>query len=329
MTSRERVIAAIEFTGPDRLPHRHACLPAVFDKYGAAFERLLALYPSDFAGEDGTRPAADPCYQKGQWTDAWGCAWTMLQDGFLGQVTGHPLADLRALNRYHPPPAAAGSLAAEEGFGLKRADKYVVFTVGTLWERMIDLIGFEEVMYQLGAGSPELLRVRDMIVDYNLALVRRLLKLNPDGLYFADDWGSQRSLMISPKAWREIFRSSYERMFAAVREAGKHVFFHTDGYTIEILPDLARAGVDVFWADLTLNGPRQLDELLGGQVCFQGLTDIQFILPRGAPGEAARHTRELAATFGKYQGGFIACSEAEPDQPLANIAAAYAGFWQI
>lgn len=30
--------------------------------------------------------------------------------------------------------------------------------------------------------------------------------------------------------------------------AGKHIFFHTDGATIDILADLVDAGVDVFWA---------------------------------------------------------------------------------
>ncbi len=30
MTSRQRVIAAVEFKGPDRVPHQHRFLPAAF-----------------------------------------------------------------------------------------------------------------------------------------------------------------------------------------------------------------------------------------------------------------------------------------------------------
>ena len=33
MTSKERVVAAIEFKGPDRLPHRHCYLPATLKRY--------------------------------------------------------------------------------------------------------------------------------------------------------------------------------------------------------------------------------------------------------------------------------------------------------
>jgi uroporphyrinogen decarboxylase len=192
---------------------------------------------------------------------------------------------------------------------------------------MIDLVGFEDVNYHLAAGSPELIRIRDMVVDYNIALTRRLLKLNPDALFFSDDWGSQEALMISPKTWREIFLPCYEKMFSVIRNAGKHVFMHSDGRTIEILPDLVRAGVNAFWVDLTVNGTAELDRLLGGKVCFIGLTDVQFILPHGTPEEVERHARHLGETFGKYNGGFIACSEAEPDQSLANIEAAYVGFF--
>ena len=50
MTSRERVIAAIEFKGPDKVPFAHSFLPSSF----AAFPdlpTLLKKYPSDFIGD--------------------------------------------------------------------------------------------------------------------------------------------------------------------------------------------------------------------------------------------------------------------------------------
>jgi hypothetical protein len=48
LTSRERVIRAIEFNDPDRIPHFHYFLPATFFRYGQRFRELLMRYPSDF-----------------------------------------------------------------------------------------------------------------------------------------------------------------------------------------------------------------------------------------------------------------------------------------
>lgn len=52
MTSKERVMAAVEFKGSDKIPHCHVYLLAVFDKYPQV-EDLYKQFPSDFAGEDG------------------------------------------------------------------------------------------------------------------------------------------------------------------------------------------------------------------------------------------------------------------------------------
>lgn len=321
MTSRERVIAAVEFTGPDRIPHRHEYLRAVFEKYGEKVEELLLGYPSDFAGQDGRRPAPRRTSTKGVWSDEWGITYTVLRDGYLGQATGHPLGDLRALTTYTPPKACDVSLERQQEMSVDWGERYVAMTAGGIWERMIDLIGFEQVMYYLGLGSPELLQVRDMLTTYESELSLRMLELGPDAIYFSDDWGSQQAMMIAPRTWREVFLPSYRKLFEPIRAAGKHVFFHSDGYTLPILPDLVEAGVNAFWVDLTVNGTDQLNKALGGKVCFIGLTDVQFILREGTPEQAAQHGKDLTAALGGFNGGFIACTELAPDQPLENMAA--------
>jgi hypothetical protein len=82
MTSRERVIAAIEFAGPDRVPLRHTALPAAF----AAHPGLLDLwrqYPSDFADQTPDAVAELPrAYRQGKCTDEWGCEWTVRCAGY-------------------------------------------------------------------------------------------------------------------------------------------------------------------------------------------------------------------------------------------------------
>lgn len=47
MGSRERVIRAIEMSGPDRMPIVHCALPGAFVRHGVALEALYKRYPED------------------------------------------------------------------------------------------------------------------------------------------------------------------------------------------------------------------------------------------------------------------------------------------
>ncbi|HID95471.1 MAG TPA: hypothetical protein EYP53_05365 [Candidatus Latescibacteria bacterium] len=320
MTSRERVIAAIEFSGPDRIPHRHAFLPAVFDRYGDRVKKLLRRFPSDFAGDEGVRPDGS-AFRTGQFTDQWGCVWTVPRPGFGGQVTVHPLSDWKALKTYQWPDPERMDLRGQRRLAQRRGDKYLALGVGTVFQRMIALRGFENLMTDIAKGAPELLTLRDRIVGFNLKLTERLLELDPDSLEFADDWGSQHSLLIRPSVWRELFLPAYRTLFARVREAGRHVFFHSDGCTIDILPDLVEAGAQQFWVDLTVNGLSALQERLGGRVCFQAMPDVQFTLRYGTPEDVRAHAKDMIAALSTFDGGFIACCELAPDQPWENIVA--------
>jgi len=331
MNGRERVTAAIKFTGPDRIPHQHCFLPATLKQYPELI-KLLREYPSDFDGEDYSEDKEYiyiDSFKTGKWTDEWDCEWTVIIPGIMGQVTGHPLEELDKLGRYRWPRAADKDfswIGKREG---KRCDKYMMLDGGmTLFERMIDLRGFENTMLDIAEREPAFYEMRDQIVNYNMGIIDRLLEYNPDGIYLSDDWGSQISLMISPESWRELFLPCYKKMFSRVRQAGKHVFFHTDGYTIEILPDLVDAGANAFWVDLTVNPLNLLKEKLGGKVCFQGLTDVQFTMRWGTPADVEKHGKDLIKSLGDFNGGFIACSEADPDQPWENIKTIYETFYK-
>ena len=325
MTARERVIAAVDFAGPDRVPLRHCALPAAFAAH-PWLPALYAKYRSDFTGNDPIAPTEMPlAYRVGRWTDAWGCEWTVAKEGLIGQVTGHPLADLADLPAYRLPPVEA-DWSAPPG-PLPRVDeRYLQLGSLSLFERMVSLCGFENVLLALGSGDARLLRLRDLIVERNLRVIAALLSADPDCLGFSDDWGSQLALLIAPAMWRELFLPSYRRQFEPIRAAGKHVYFHTDGATLSILPDLATAGVNLFWADLALNPLADLRRVLGGKACFQALTDVQFILPHGTPGEVRQHGRDILAALGSFDGGVIACTEVAADQPRANVEAIYEVF---
>ena len=321
MTSKERVHAAVEFSGPDKIPFIPCYLPASLKHY-EGLAALLEKYPSDIAG-DGNLGLDNPLYKKGQWIDEWHCEWTVLRDGILGQVTGHPLADDKALDSYIWPNAMDLDISEDIIATQYAAEKYVRVGWVTFFERMVDLRGFEQAMIDIGSESTVFMEIKEKIFQYNMTLIDRLTALDADCVAFADDWGSQLNMMINPKAWEKHFLPAYKEQFSKVKNAGMHVYFHTDGYTMPILPMLADAGVDIFWADMTVNPPEELASLLGGKVCFQALTDVQFAMVNSSPDEVRAYAKRLMKLFGDFKGGLIGCSEVDPDQPWENVVAMY------
>jgi len=331
MTSRERVKRAIRFERPDRAPVIHAYLPASADALGERFQEVLAKYPSDYGTTalGGYSGDANIKMVDGD-TDVWGCRWSNLYEGIVGQVTGHPLADWDAFKSYVPPDPAeylSGDEAPEETYRTEPA-KYVVAFGGNLFERMQWLRGYENLMFDLALGEPRVTDLRDMIVEHNLKVVEILSRCDIDAIEFSDDWGTQQQLMIRPELWRKLFRPAYERMFGAVRDKGLDAHFHTDGYTIDIIQHLSDVGVDVLNVQLSAMDISELSERFRGAICFRTDLDRQYVLPRGTPDEVDQHVKLVLESLGTPEGGLIGCGEVGPDVPIENVEAMFAAFWK-
>ena len=130
------------------------------------------------------------------------------------------------------------------------------------------------------------------------------------------------SLKLMESAGRGVARAIRRRV--TVEQADVIVVCGTgnnggDGFVIA--RRLSEAGANVLWADLALNPLNRLREDLGGRVCFQTLTDVQFVLRSDNPAAVGQHARNLIAALGSFDGGLIACHEVAEDQPWENIEA--------
>ena len=331
MTSRERVKRAIKFQRPDRVPMIHAYLPAAADKLGNRLQEVLEKYPSDYGSAAlGGYSGDDHIKMVDGDTDVWGCRWSNLQEGIVGQVTGHPLADWDAFKSYVPPDPAEYLPQDEKSEETRRPepDKYVVVFGGNLFERMQWLRGYENLMFDLALSEPRLLDLRDMIVEHNVKAVEILSRRDIDAIEFLDDWGTQRQLMIRPELWREQFKPAYRTMFSAVRDRGLDLHFHTDGYTVDIIEDLSDVGADVLNVQLSSMDVDELSRRFRGRICFRTDLDRQYVLPRGTPDEVDQHVKLTIESLNTPEGGLIGCGEIGPDVPIENVEAMFAAFWK-
>ena len=110
MTPRERILAAINFQQPDRVPRFNVICDNPLYKLGQEGLKLLKEFPSDGGPAPETAPAPDPRFVQPDsswhriWTDEWGCTWDENHYGLEGIITRPPLEDWASYRDYQLPP---------------------------------------------------------------------------------------------------------------------------------------------------------------------------------------------------------------------------------
>ncbi len=329
MNSRERVIRAIERKGPDRVPLTHATLPGAVTQYGAALEELYTRYPSDVVNV-GAATSGEYGPEIGMPSrDTWGSLWVRYTGEHKGQVVHGPLEDWDTLAAFQPPDTASDPIVADIQARLDAnsgqsytSHRYTMADGDTLWQRMFYLHGYQATLEDLVLCPERCAELRDTILAVMVRRVERLCRLPAlDGIHFRDDWGTQQTLMIRPELWRAFFKPAYARLFGLARDAGKHVWFHSDGAIAAIVPDLIEIGVQVLNPQVDVIGRIKLATLSANRICIEADIDRQWTLPYGRPEDVRAAVRADMRAFGGPAGGYIGRGEAAGDVPLENLEA--------
>jgi len=294
MTSREIVRRAVRFENPERLPY------SLSEEYGTDFASV-GMYPSP-----DSRPSSG--------VDEWGAVWENIGVCTLGEVKEHPLKSWDDLGSLSIPDVRAphrwGRL---EGARARAGNRFLLSTGISIFERVHFVRGLENTWMDIHDAPEKLGGLIDTLVEMNLVAIEKYASAGADGYHFCDDWGLQSRLMVSPEAWREIWKPRYARIYSAAHEAGMLTFLHSCGYIADILDDLIEAGLDVIQMDQQENmGLEFLGERFGGRITFWCPVDIQSTMARGNVDEIRAYCRRMVEALGRPGGGFICKYYSDP-----------------
>jgi uroporphyrinogen decarboxylase len=130
-----------------------------------------------------------------------------------------------------------------------------------------------------------------------------------DVVLFGDDLGGQQGPLISPDAYRELYKPFHKKLWGRAKElADVKVQLHCCGGIHELLEDLIEAGLDaVNPVQISCRGmdPAELKAEFGGRLTFWGGgCDTQRILPMATPDQVRENVSELTGIFSPG-GGFV------------------------
>jgi len=324
MTGRQRVTAALTGHTPDRIPRTFSAVAGFHSEHPGVLERIERRFPLDathcpWQPPPGTTQG-DP-FAVGTYVDEWGCTFENVHAGIVGQVKHPKIADYADLDRFQPPMHLAGWGLEEASAACAATDAFVLTPLPVQpFERLQFLRGTETLFRDLVRKPPGLLKLLGRIHEFYLAWIEGWCRTPVDCLFLADDWGTQQSLLISPKLWRELFKPLYAEYIGMAKAAGKFVYMHSDGQISAILEDLIELGLDAINAQVTCMDMDLLHERFAGRITFWGQMDRQHMLCFGTVAEARRAVHEFYDRLAAPNGSrVVAQMHIEPSARPENI----------
>jgi uroporphyrinogen decarboxylase len=294
---------------------------------------VLDAHPADIMARNKNRKPGSP------FIDSWGIGQVEIEPGvwFPGI---HPLKDASSiddLEQYEgwPDPqdqtrlaqvrARAERLSAEGQYAIM-ATPWLLFPL----ERAFGLQGMDEFLLKLGLDPDFAKSFLHKTAQVCKALIGPFLEElgdHVDLIKIGDDLGTQSSLLMSPKMYREILKPIHADYIAFIKaRTNAKLFFHTDGDVYPLIEDFIEIGVDVLNPIQTSAGRmanlHELKQQYGAKIIFCGAVDTQRILPLGTPAEVREEVRRVIQALGPGGGYMLASVHTIMDDvPPENIQA--------
>jgi len=337
MNVKENVLATIEGRSPEWIPRHKWVLEWANLKYPDEVRNMNKMYPDDIGGvaveysqssvvEKGNMNAL------GDYIDPWGCKFINIQAGVIGEVK-EPLVksdDWSDVDNVHIPEEwlSFDVDAVNKSYAEINGKQFILSgACPRPFEQLQFIRGTENFYIDLMMRPKKMMEFIEEMHYFYCRLTRKWAETDVDALQFMDDWGSQNSLLINPKIWKEIFKPMYKDYVDIAHKAGKKIFMHSDGYILEIYPDLIEIGVDALNSQIFCMGIDNVAQYKG-DITFWGEIDRQNILVSGSIQEVEDAVKEVYYKLWS-NGKCIAQCEFGPGGKPQNVEAVYRTWEQL
>ncbi|MCX7973881.1 MAG: methyltransferase [Candidatus Aminicenantes bacterium] len=185
------------------------------------------------------------------------------------------------------------------------------------FEKMQQLRGPEKLFSDLKRQPAEFFELLRQVHEFYLKELELWAQTEVDGLCLMDDWGGQKSLLISPELFRQLFKPLYADYALIAKKYNKYLFFHSDGYILDLLPDFIELGINAINCQVLLMGVNKLASFRG-QITFWGSSDLPIFLGQASEEEISNYCKQLY-DFLWEKGGFIAQVEIAPEIKISAL----------
>lgn len=311
--SRRLVYQTLACEGPERAPRHVWDVPWTYEHYPEEMKRLQKEYPADivwcprFLKQD-SGCKGDP-YALGTYVDEWGCEFENKFEGIIGEVKQAQIVseEWEEIQDIVTPDAFLDLDVEAINDYCKNTEQFVLAGSSVrIFERLQFLAGTEKTLMDLYMDPDSMQPAIQKVHRFFCQELEAWAQTDVDALFIQDDWGTQISLLISPELWREIFKPLYRDYVAIARKYNKKMFMHSDGYILDIIPDLIEIGIDALNSQIFCMGMEKLEQFRG-KITFWGEIDRQHVLAFGSDKDVEEAVTSVKAHLWQNGGCIAQC----------------------
>jgi uroporphyrinogen decarboxylase len=341
-TKRDMMLKALRREGCTEVPVDFVFCPAQvasfekrfghrdFHAYFGQFHRDVSV-ELEPQFEDGRALHRDPLPEDTR-IDAWGVGHSKGSDAAMHMTYMHnPLRGERTLRDFesYPYPKIKPGEAERVAAEIRELHEKGLAAVGvmqmTVWEAAWYTRGMEDLMADMMCEEVSAVLHLDRVTEVACERAAVYAAAGCDIIQLGDDIGMQKSIMMSVELWKKWIRPRLERVIASAKAVNPDVmiFYHSCGYILPFLEELADAGVEI----LNPIQPECMEfeevyQRVGNRLAFWGTIGTQQLLPFGTPDEVRSEVRKNLDLCGA-QGGIVVgpTHMVEPEVPWENLEA--------
>jgi uroporphyrinogen decarboxylase len=188
---------------------------------------------------------------------------------------------------------------------LYASGRYLLFNTYGPWEASWRHRGFENQLMDVNENPEWLQEMAETYQTLAIDVVRQCLSrgMRPDGYFMVEDLAHSRGMLLSPHAWRRIFKPSVARLGRFLKNHGIDFWMHCCGNAEAIFEDLIECGLQVMQPLQVSSGLdiRALYPKYARRLSFYGNIDVRNIL-----GDSEMLKQEVRAKISlATRGGYI------------------------
>ena len=301
MTSRERILTALNLEQPDHVPFFDSIDPRMQRKIMGTDNftpiELAQKLNLDAIGFD----VFPPLFCKRQELDGI----DHVVDGLIKTKD-----DLKIMDLPNPDDESLYTHAKEfvEKYG---NSGYAIYARARLGASPTLLsMGMDGFSYAL-VDNPQLIEeVFDNYTDWCGRVIENLNEIGVDLIWTCDDIAFKSGPMFSPQVFREIFLPRMKRVADKIKVPW---IYHSDGNLMPVLDDLLTIGMNCIHP--LEPGPMDIQQVkkdYGDRVCLMGNIDLHYTLTRGTPEEVDAEVKLRISQVGPGGGYILASANSIP-----------------
>jgi len=253
-----------------------------------------------------------------------GNIWHVGEPGVFGEVKKPAISEWSDLTKFKPPYDLIKKRdLADINRKCEKSNKFMLSNItARIFEQLQFLRGTKNLFLDIASNSSNFHKLLNIVHEFFIKDIESWCETDVDGILFMDDWGTNTSLLINPKIWKEVFKPLYREYCNIIHNHGKFAFFHSDGNIEKIFGDLIEVGINAINCQLSTMNIERLALKYKGKFILWGEVDA-YTQAFGTTRDVYKKVMKIQNSFYNDKGGIIAQCLWGKDNPKENIKAVY------